>query len=40
MVIERRLIFRVLCREGLWRKGVGFGVADYEAIAPTEQQDQ
>jgi hypothetical protein len=23
-VIERR-IFRVLCREGLWRKGVGFG---------------
>jgi hypothetical protein len=23
-VIERRLI-RVLCREGLWRKGVGFG---------------
>ena len=23
--IERRLV-RVLCREGLWRKGVGFGV--------------
>jgi hypothetical protein len=27
-LIERRLI-RVLCREGLWRKGVGFG-ANYD----------
>jgi hypothetical protein len=33
-VINRRL-FRVLCREGLWRKGVGFG-AGYDTKRSTE----
>ena len=33
-VINRRLI-RVLCREGLWRKGVGFG-AGYDPDRETE----
>ena len=33
-VIERRL-FRVLCREGLWRKGVGFG-AGFDQERSTE----
>jgi hypothetical protein len=33
-LINRRL-FRVLCREGLWRKGVGFG-AGYDPDRETE----
>ena len=33
-MIERR-IFRVLCREGLWRKGVGFG-AGFDPDRSTE----